>query len=567
MAPALAGILGVALAGTADGQVPTPAAPVALPPAVPLLPLDRLGPRGPGPENTPQTPTDPGLSSRPPALAGPPGTAAPAAASPAAPTGRGDANSVSGPPISPVPNPTDSFLSPPAAGVTGPPGPAAPFLREVIGHSSDPTAEGGLPVLAAPVSGPGATGPCPPSGGPAQTVLERLGTYYKGGFVLVDSPDPDRVPFRLVARNFAQVRFTNTQLDSLTFVDHLGGVRPVDPRNDISFNRDLLVLSGYALDPKMQYNVVIWSSGSLASVVVAGGLTYQFSESFNLSGGYNGLPGSRSLIGNFKDLAGIDRSLADTFFRPGFTQGVWATGEPADGLYYNVMVGNSLNTLQIGAGKIDANLAYSGSVWWEPLGSYGPAEAYNDFEKHADPVIRLGTSLTRAREDRFTDSSKTAPDNIQIHNSDGTLFFETGSLAPGVTVLLADYTMWALDAGVKYEGLALNGQYYFRWLNNFRADGPVPQSSTFDHGFEASAGYFVIPQTCELYARTSYVFGAFRDSHEFCGGFNWYPLENRGVRVVGEVGRVEHSPVGNIITPYRAGQSGWMYLLQAQLDF
>jgi len=551
-ASAIAGILGAALTGTAEAQLPTPAVPVTPSVAAPLPTLDGLGARGSGPAAVPQMPSDPGLSS-PPAFA-------PTEASAAAPTG---ATSVSGPPIGPAPNPTDSFVRPPGAGVAGPPGPSVPFLTDVIGHPTDPAPPGGLPLPAAPAP----AGACPPSGAPAPTVLERLGTYYKGGFVLVDSPDPDRVPFRLVARNFAQIRFTNTQLDSLFFVDHLGGTRPVDPRNDISFNRDLLVLSGYAFDPKMQYNVVIWSSGSLASVVVAGGLTYQFSESFNLSGGYNGLPGSRSLIGNFKDLAGIDRSMADTFFRPGFTQGVWATGEPVDGLYYNVMVGNSLNTLQIGAGKIDANMAYSGSVWWEPLGSYGPAEAYNDFEKHADPVIRLGTSLTRAREDRFTDSSKTAPDNIQIHNSDGTLFFETGSLAPGVTVLLADYTMWAIDAGFKYEGLALNGQYYFRWLNNFRADGPVPQSSTFDHGFEASAGYFVIPQTCELYARTSYVFGAFRDSHEFCGGFNWYPLENRGVRVVGEVGRIEHSPVGNIITPYRAGESGWMYLLQAQLDF
>jgi len=559
-AATLSGILGVVLSGTANGQSPTAAVPVSSSAAAPLPALDVFGPKGPGAESVFRTPTDLGLSPRPPGFARPPDTAVLTTASPTVPSGSGGANSA-------VANPTDSFLRLPVTRVTGPPGPSVPFLPETIGLPNDPAPAGGLPLLATPEPGSAPPGACPPSSAPAQTVFERLGTYYKGGFVLVDSPDPDRVPFRLVARNFAQIRYTNTQLDSLTFVDHLGGVRPVDPRNDISFNRDLLVLSGYAFDPKMQYNVVIWSSGSLASVVVAGGITYQFSDSFNLSGGYNGLPGSRSLIGNFKDLAGIDRSMADTFFRPGFTQGVWATGEPVDGLYYNVMVGNSLNTLQIGAGKIDANMAYSGSVWWEPLGSYGPAEAYNDFENHSDPVVRLGSSLTRAREDRFTDSSKTAPDNIQIHNSDGTLFFETGSLAKGVTVLLADYTMLAVDAGFKYEGLALNGQYYFRWLNNFRADGPLPQSSTFDHGFEASAGYFVIPQKCELYARTSFVFGAFRDSHEYCWGFNWYPLENRGVRVVGEVGRIEHSPVGNIITPYRAGESGWMYLLQAQLDF
>lgn len=395
-------------------------------------------------------------------------------------------------------------------------------------------------------------------------IIERLGTRYDNGFVLMESSDRERIPFRLVLGNFAQIRYTNTQLDSLTYVDHLGNVRPVDPRNDISFNRDLLAFSGYAFDPNLKYNVIIWSSGSLASVVVAGGITYEFSKAFALSGGYNGLPGSRSMLGGFKELEGLDRSMADTFFRPGFTQGVWATGEPLDGLFYNIMIGNSLNTLQINASKIDVNMAYSGSVWWEPWGNYGVP--YNDLEKHANPVIRLGSCFTRAREDRFSDESVSTPDNVQLYNSDGVLFFSTGALAPGVTVLLADYTMWAIDAGYKHNGFAMNGQYFFRWLNNFRADGTLPISETFDNGFEASAGYFFHPKV-ELYTRTSFVFGQFGDSHEFCGGFNWYPYENRGLRVCGEVGRVDNSPVGNIITPYQAGMSGWMFLLQAQLNF
>lgn len=420
-----------------------------------------------------------------------------------------------------------------------------------------------------PVTGAGTTmglnTPTPSSGSSGQfgTVLEGFGTRYENGFVLFDSQD-QQTPFRLVIGNFAQIRYTNTQLDSLTYVDHLGNVREVDPRNDFSFNRDLLTFSGYAFDPNLKYNIIVWSSGSLASVVVAGGITYEFSEAFALSGGYNGLPGSRSLLGGFKELMGLDRSMADTFFRPGFTQGVWATGQPAEGLFYNVMIGNSLNTLQINASKIDVNLAYSGSVWWEPWGSYGVA--YNDLEKHATPALRLGSCFTRAREDRFSDESVSTPDNVQLYNSDGVLFFSTGAFAPGVTVLLADYTMWALDAGYKYNGFAMNGQYFFRWLNHFRADGPLPLESTFDNGFEASAGYFFHPKV-ELYTRTSFVFGQFRDSHEYCGGFNWYPYENRGLRVCGEVGRVDSSPVGNIITPYQAGMSGWMFLLQAQLNF
>jgi hypothetical protein len=508
-----AGILGVVVSGTAYGQVPTSVSPV----AVPAAPAAKLAIPLP----------------------------------------------TAGPPSGPELNPANSLLKPAVERGASPSALFAADLQEPVGQSTIPTPPANL--SAAPGQAPPSAGS--PAGEIAPSAFERMGTYYKNGFVLVDSADPERVPFRLVAHNFAQVRYTNTQLVSRTFVDHLGEIRPVEPRNDISFNRDLLVFNGYAFDPKMQYNVVVWSSGSLASVVVAGGLTYQFSDAFTLGGGYNGLPGSRSLIGNFKELQGIDRSMADTFFRPGFTQGVWATGEPVDGLYYNVMIGNSLNTLQIGAGKIDANLAYSGSVWWEPLGSYGPGEANNDLEGHETPVVRLGTSFTRAREDRFSDSSVSAPDNIQIHNSDGTLFFETGSLAPGVTVLLANYTMWAIDAGFKYQGLAVNSQYFFRWLGSFRADGQLPESSFFDQGFEASAGYFVVPHKCELYARTSCVFGAFQNSNEICAGFNWYPYENRGVRIVGEVGHIEHSPVGNIITPYRAGATGWMYLLQAQLDF
>ena len=49
--------------------------------------------------------------------------------------------------------------------------------------------------------------------------------------------------------------------------------------------------------------------------------------------------------------------MADNFFRPGFTQGVWATGELGKGLNYIAFVGNGLNTLNISATKIDTQSA------------------------------------------------------------------------------------------------------------------------------------------------------------------------------------------------------------------
>ncbi len=402
-------------------------------------------------------------------------------------------------------------------------------------------------------------------------VVERLGTRYDNGFLLVESPDKNRVPFELRLNIFNQLRYLNQELESATFTDHLGNVFPVDARNDINLNRNLYYFGGYVFDPKLIYNIIIWSSNSVATVIQGGYVGYQFDKAFTLYGGYWGIPGSRSNTRDFMFLVGVERSMADSFFRPGFTQGVWAEGEPLDQLYYVVYVGNSANTLGVSASKFDKNFIYAGSTWWEPLGDYGPPgaarNAFSDLEYHEGVAIRLGTSVAGAREDRFSASGTSNPENVAIYNSDGVLFFATGSLAPGVTVLLANYYMWAQDFGIKYRGFAFNSQYFMRWLNSFRADGPLPLSSTFDHGFEASAGYFVCPKTFELYGRTSAVFGEFRDSSEYAVGFNWHPWKNRGFRLIGEANYVERSPTASIQTIYNAGMTGWNFVLQTQLYF
>jgi hypothetical protein len=147
--------------------------------------------------------------------------------------------------------------------------------------------------------------------------------------------------------------------------------------------------------------------------------------------------------------------MADNFFRPGFTQGIRATGELLKGLNYFVQMGNGLNTLGIPTSKIDRHLGYSGSVWWEPLGQYGPTgrarNMYDDYYAHEKPVIRLGTSFTRSREDRFSNLDQSNPENTSMTNSDGVLTFGTGAFAKGVTLAEATYRMWAIDGGLKWK--------------------------------------------------------------------------------------------------------------------
>ncbi len=403
------------------------------------------------------------------------------------------------------------------------------------------------------------------------SVTDRPGSRYDDGIVIVQSSEDAKVPFSLKLNDITQFRFTNTQPENSTFTDHLGVSHPVEGRNDFSLNRNLFMFNGYVFDKRLQYNLITWASNSLASVIAGGIVGWQFNRAITAYAGYWSIPGSRTLTGTFPYFIETDRSLADNFFRPGFTQGIWFTGQPAKGFNYNVFIGNGLNTLTIPTVKIDRNLVYSGSAWWEPLAPWGPPGRthgmFDDYMALDKPAIRIGASYTRSREDRFSNLDQKNPENTSMYNSDGVLTFATGAFAPGVTLQEATYRMLAVDAGFKYKGLAINAQYFFRWLDDFIADGPLPLASTFDHGGELSVADFVIPRRLELYARGSGILGQFGNSYEYAPGFKWYPVNNWRVWIVGEALRVHRSSVGSIITPYTAGMTGWEPLLQLMFNF
>ena len=341
---------------------------------------------------------------------------------------------------------------------------------------------------------------------------------YRDGMVIWETREDAKVPFLLKFNVNTQFRYLNTLDSKDTFTDHLGIPNDVHLRNDFTVNRSMFILGGYVFDKRLRYSVTTWTSAGAASIVIAGNIGWQFNKALMITGGYTGVPGSRSLVNTFPFFTASDRSMADNFFRPGFTMGAWASGEPVKGLNYLVMLGNSLNTLNISAAKIDPSLMVSGSVWWEPLGDYGPPgkdrNMYDDYFASKKVRIRIGTAFTRSREDRFSDVNQLNPDNTALYNSDGVLTFSTGAFAPGVTVSRATYKMSAVDYGIKWNGLAVNGQYFSRWLSDFQADGPLPLASTFDHGGEFSASYFAKPKRLMPYIRGSWVIGQFGNSDE-----------------------------------------------------
>ena len=400
-----------------------------------------------------------------------------------------------------------------------------------------------------------------------QTNTER----YRDGIVIWETPEDAKVPFLLKFNINTQLRYLNTQNSDETFTDHLGVTREVNKRNDITVNRAMFILGGYIFDQRARYSFTVWTSAGAASIVVASNIGWQFNKALTMMAGYTGVPGSRSLVNTFPFFASTDRTMADNFFRPGFTQGAWASGEPVNGLNYLAFVGNGLNTLNISANKIDTHLAFSGSVWWEPTGPYGePGKSrnmYDDYFATNKVRTRIGTSYTRSREDRFSNLDQSSPENTSLYNSDGVLTFATGAFAPDVTVNEATYRMWAIDGGLKWNGLAVNGQYFMRWLDDFDADGPLPLASTYDHGAEISAGFFVKPKKVMLYGRGSWVNGEFGDSWEYGGGAKWHYLPTERLWLTTELFRVNRAPYSGAFTPYTAGMTGWVPMVQVVLAF
>ena len=384
--------------------------------------------------------------------------------------------------------------------------------------------------------------------------------------------DRARFPFLLKVDFIDQARYTNFARSVDSWIDSAGQKFPVYNRSVFENNRAWFQFNGYALDPRLRYNFTIFTSTANDSALVLGWLSYEFSRAFDLSVGYWRVPGPREWNESFRYTLGADRTMATTFFRPSFSPGIWASGVLPGRLNYTVGGFNSFDPADQSAFRLGTNLTFASSVWWEPLGTFGLG--VSDVENHDSPVVRFGSSFVVSREqNQFSGqtvnvvASGTNPEQTIVRLSDGTPLLLTGALAPGVTVNSFNLYLWSLDAAIKYRGLGISGEYFARWIQGFRADGPLPVEGLFDTGGYAQGGYFVYRDRAELFSRASWVTGPYGSGSTYGGGLNWYPRGTRSWRITAEVNRVFHSPAQNILTGYRAGDSGSLFELQWLTDF
>jgi hypothetical protein len=346
------------------------------------------------------------------------------------------------------------------------------------------------------------------------------------------------------------------------FTDHLGREQQSNLVNSLNWHRTMFWLTGFFYDPRFRYNITSWSLGATQQTLIFGNLQYLASPHFIFGVGILPTLTARSMQGSWPFWAASDRQMSEELFRGGFSSGVSLAGEVVPRLDYILSINNNLSQLGTTQANDTRNLAYSGSLRWQPTtGEFGPRNGFGDLEYHKRLATQFGVSACQSRESRYAPLGS-PPNATQIKLSDGLNPFADSALADNVTVQTLSYHEAAIDAGAKYRGFSFQSEYYFRLLNDFVADGPLPLTSIYDRGFMAEASYMIVPKTVNLYGVSGYVFDQFRrHPWEAGGGLDYYPSRMRSWRLNLHLLHIDKSPASSSFGYYLAGQTGTIWSL------
>lgn len=400
-----------------------------------------------------------------------------------------------------------------------------------------------------------------------------------------DSSSPEHIPNlgfkiyegekgQIYMRLFSYARYLNQKGLDATYTDFFGNVKTVAQREDFQLNKFFLPFSGWFLDERFRYYLYVWSAntaqGEPAQTVGAGNLSFVANSHLTVGAGITSLPSVRSTEGQFPLWLTVDaRLIADEFFRGSYTTGVWLKGEVTPGLNYMAMVANNLSTLGISASQLDNRIDTLSLMmnWLPTTQEFGPLGAFGDFEEHQEVATRVGVHYTHSTETRQSQPGTEDIDNTQIRLTDGSLVFTPDLFAPGTTVEQVKYQMASVDAGIKYRGYSLEGEYYWRKLSHFRGPGTALLVPIRDEGLQLQASAMFVPRLLQGYVGTSRIDGHYGDAAEYRAGFNYFPRRSRGLRVNGEWINLDDSPVGYTAVPYPVGGNGNVFHMNFELNF
>jgi hypothetical protein len=389
------------------------------------------------------------------------------------------------------------------------------------------------------------------------------------GFLLY-SGEQGEIYFRL----FSYARYLNQKGLDPSYVDSFGNTHPVKQRQDMQLQKFFAPFSGWYLTPKFRYYLYVWSSnssqGDPAQVVGAGNLSYAFNRFVTVGAGITSLPSTRSTEGQFPYWLGVDdRMTSDEFFRGSYTTGFWFKGELSFKLKYMAMFATNLSILGVSASQLDNKFdTQSYMLQWLPTtGEFGLFGTFGDFDNHQKLATRLAFHYTHSLEDKQSQSGPDSIENSQVRLTDGNIIFTRNLFGDGINVDSVHYHMTSFDGGIKYKGMALEGEYYRRWLTDYTGTniGGIPDIT--DTGYQLQSSAMIVQKKLQVYLSGAQIFGTHGDSSEIRTGGNWYFVKDRGLRLNAEFLHLNKCPVGYTAVPYPVGGNGNVFHVNLEMNF
>jgi hypothetical protein len=228
-----------------------------------------------------------------------------------------------------------------------------------------------------------------------------------------------------------------------------------------------------------------------------------------------------------------------------------------------------LSILGVSASQLDNKFdTQSYMLQWLPTtGEFGLYGTFGDYDYHQKAATRVAIHYSHSLEDKQSQPGTEGIENSQIRLTDGSVIFTPDLFGTGIAVNKVDYRMTSLDAGVKFKGLAVEFEYYRRWLSDYQGInvGGIPDIT--DNGYQLQGSAMVVPKFLQAYVSGSQIFGDYGDPSELRVGGNYYFMGNRGLRVNGEFIHVNKSPVGYTAYPMPVGANGNILHLNLEMNF
>lgn len=325
---------------------------------------------------------------------------------------------------------------------------------------------------------------CPP-GGSAPYLSPGYYSDYDNGFLAVRPASAMTPPFELKINGWIQFRHHAFSRAADTWTDNTGLTRPVRNRNAFDIERGRLIFSGYAQDPRLTYFLQLDgdTDGRHAVDFLDYWWAWRFSDRLQVQMGKRKVTAVRQWLVDSRRTRFVDRPMACEFFRPNRTVGVYGIGKVGETGHYEVMLGNGYDTVDIPNRSYDNSLTFAATNYFDPWGYFG--DQFVDYDLSCDPLLRVGHSFVYA-----PNAGRTSG---YVMLADGTLTTTPGAIAPGVTLTDEDILLYSLDAAIKFRGWSLDAEAFYRWIEDLRANGPLPVTDIFQTGMYVEGGRFLIP--------------------------------------------------------------------------